>query len=125
MRGPEGLDDRYGEGQPAGPDNYLCYTIKLTQAFTQIAGVTLTDQFTDYKMYNLAQPYNLSVPASVEGSVVQNPNMYPLCYKVLRVSGQGDFVTTNGLYLNNAFGPERSNTEKEEDFCVPATVEVL
>jgi len=50
---------------PTDLNSHLCYTIKLTQAFTQITGVRLTDQFTDHKLYNLAQPYNLCVPASV------------------------------------------------------------
>ena len=53
---------------PSDLNNYMCYTLKLTQPFTQITGIRLTDQFTDHKVYDLAKPYNLCVPASVEGS---------------------------------------------------------
>ena len=89
-----GAHEQEPNGYPQVPsdlDNYMCSTLKLIQQFAQITGIELTDQFSDHRLYNLAKPYNLCVPASVEGSGVGDPGSYRLCYKVLRVDGRAAF----------------------------------
>jgi hypothetical protein len=109
-------------------DHYKCYKVKEDQAseFTPVEGVLLKDQFIEVqlggesKLFDLKKPTRLCNPVEKNGEEIKHPVNHLMCYKAAPVRGQPKHESVSGLFVNNQFGPERIDTIKEEELCVPS-----
>lgn len=110
---------------PVNIDHFKCYKVKVTPGtakFEPILGVSVDDQFTDgAKLFDLSKPTRLCNPVEKthDGTVTpkKNPAAHLMCYKVKPGTAH---TPVAGIHTNNQFGPERLDTIKEEELCVPS-----
>lgn len=111
-------------------DHYKCYTVKVNKAapkFQPILGVPVVDQFNQPKLFDLKKPTRLCTPVekTFKGEVdpIKNPTTHLMCYQATPAKTdppQPKHEKVLGTHVNNQFGPERLDTIKEEEFCVPS-----
>jgi hypothetical protein len=110
-------------------DHYKCYKVKEDKAseFTPIGDVLLKDQFIEAqlggepKLFDLKKPTRLCNPVEKNGEEIKHPVNHLVCYKAALVQRQPKHTPVPGLFVNNQFGPERIDTIKEEELCVPSS----
>ncbi len=115
-------------------DHYRCYTVAVTKGtpkFVPILGVSVKDQFTEAqilpegpKLFDLKKLTRLCLAADKNSEGVVNSSAALLCYQAVPVKGQPKHQPVKGLFLANQFGAEKADTIKEEELCVPTTVDV-
>lgn len=116
-----------------GVDHYTCYLVKPSRRapkFVTIGGVSLEAPFTTpARTYDLKKATRLCVPTtatSVPGGhvePVESPNASLLCYKAVLARTdpkQEKHQQTKGIFLGNRFAPERVDTVREDELCLPS-----
>jgi hypothetical protein len=125
--------------QPPAPDpathdvdHYKCYKVKVTPKtpkFVPILAVTVEDQFTTpAKRYDIKKPTRLCTPADKEhpagtDTVARHPAVHLMCYQAALTKekpAQPKHVPVVGIFVENQFDPERLDSVKEEELCVPS-----
>ncbi|MBI4490025.1 MAG: hypothetical protein HY694_13130, partial [Deltaproteobacteria bacterium] len=117
-------------------DHYKCYTVRVSDgapAFQALV-VSVDDQFTESpKLFEITRPLRLCAPADKNrspnpanlragGEGVKNQGDHLMCYEAAPVQGEPEHSPATGIHMNNQFFPERIDTIKEEEFCVPSTL---
>lgn len=104
-------------------DHYKCYKAKIhagTPKFVAVS-VTVADQFTAAKSFEVKKPALLCVPVDKNGEGIKHASVYQLCYKVKPAPPK--HVPQTGVHLADQFGVERVDTKKEDMLCVPSLKE--
>jgi cysteine-rich repeat protein len=105
-------------------DHYKCYKAKVhsgTPKFVKVT-VTVADQFTAIKNFEVKKPALLCTPVDKNGEGVKHALVHQLCYKVKPAAPK--HVPQLGLHLADQFGLERLDTKKEDLLCVPSLKEL-
>jgi hypothetical protein len=106
-------------------DHYKCYKVRVTHGtpkFPKTVTVSYTDQFTSpARTLRLKKPRHLCVPVDKNGEGIKNPPIHLMCYVA---GGSPGAQKRKGLFVNNQFGPERLDTLKDGEFCVPSVKEL-
>jgi hypothetical protein len=117
--------------------HYKCYTVRTTSGtpkFTPILAVPVEEQFTNApKLYDLKKPTRLCAavldkehPPGTH-TLASDPDVHLMCYRaqVTRTKPrQTKSVPVEGVLVNNQLGPERLETGKVAELCVPSTITV-
>jgi hypothetical protein len=123
-------------GAPPAPDPgahdvdlYKCYGVKVSKgqpAFPKGIQRQLGAQLTTpAKLFDIKKPKRLCVPASKNGSAIENAAGHLLCYQVKPAKDEPKHTPVSGLYAANDFAqPERLDTKKEAELCVPSILPV-
>jgi hypothetical protein len=102
-------------------DHYKCYKVRTTPRtprFPRTVFVSYTDQFTTTaRTLRLKKPRHLCTPVDKNGEGIKNPPIHLMCYTA---GGRPKHQRQTGLFVNNQFGPERLDTIKEGEFCIPS-----
>jgi hypothetical protein len=102
-------------------DHYKCYKVRVTPRTPKLPRsvfVSYTDQFTSpARTLRFKRPRHLCTPVEKNGEEIKNSPVHLMCYKV---SGTPKHQKRTGLFVNNQFGPERLDTIKEGEFCIPS-----
>jgi hypothetical protein len=116
--------------QPPAPDpqnhnvdHYKCYKVKVTPGTPKFVRtqVTVEDQFeTPAKTYDLRKVKHLCLPVDKNGEGIKNADANLLCYLTKPSLGQPKHVKRLGVYVTTQFGPERVDTVKEAELCIPS-----
>lgn len=104
-------------------DHFKCYTVEITPGkplFPPGKQATVVDQFNQPKTYNVKKPTHLCNPVSKNGEPRLDPDAHLMCYQVKPAAGQPRHNRVTELFVNNQFGPERLDTIKEEELCLPS-----
>jgi hypothetical protein len=115
------------EPPPSQVDHYKCYRTSIPKGqprFRPIPQVLVTDQF-DSKYFDLKKPKHLCTPVSKNGEPIKKPSGHLLCYPATlskRDPKQSKHTSVRGIHVNNQFGPERLDTVKVEELCVPSVL---
>ena len=105
-------------------DHFKCYDVKVTPGrpkFPKGIQATVVDQFNQPKVYDLKKPTRLCTPVDKNGEGIKNEAAHLMCYQAEPAKGQPKHIPVTGIGVNNQFGPERLDTIKEEELCVPST----
>src|SRR5262249_55798954 len=106
-------------------DHFKCYQVKLSRGtkFQVIPGVAVLDQFNQPRLFDIDKPTRLCLPVDKNGEGIKHQSAHLMCYQVKAVKEppQPKHVKVLGIFVNNQFGPERLDTVKEDEFCVPST----
>src|SRR5262249_54015309 len=104
---------------------FECYTVRVSSgqpSFQKIVGVKVVDQF-ETRTYDLTRPRRLCLPASKDGGALVKPDGHLLCYLAKGAPGQTHTKVKGRIHTNNVFGAaQRIDTVKEEELCVPASL---
>jgi YVTN family beta-propeller protein len=116
--------------QPFDPpvDHFKCYKVELSEEseFPEGIQVTLDDQFTaSPKLFDVKKPTRLCAPVDKNDEGIKKPDRHLMCYQVKPARGEPKHEKIRGIYVNNQFGPEQLDVEKEEELCVPSLKTVL
>jgi len=105
-------------------DHYKCYKTKTTPGTARFVPVqvSVTDQFTAAKTFDLKKIAFLCAPVDTNGSTIKHANVYQLCYKAKIATAQPKHTPVLGLHVADEFGVERLDTKTEDIFCVPSQV---
>jgi hypothetical protein len=114
-------------------DHYTCYTVKPSRSapkFAAIRDVSLQAELpAATQRYDLKKPTRLCIPTTAtavpdgDGEPIENPNSSLLCYQVALARTdppQAKHEPVVGIFLGNRFGPERVDTTREDQLCVPS-----
>lgn len=113
-------------------DHFTCYRTKISRKapkFPKGIQVSIMDQFNQPKVYDVQRPTRLCVAAEkmrLPGGApeaIKHPENQLMCYQVkaIKKPKQPKHVKVKGIFLHNQFAPERVDTIKEEELCVPST----
>lgn len=109
---------------PSNPpvDHFKCYKVKMTRGAPkfQARQVFVVDQFNQPKTVNVKKPTRLCNPVDKNDEDIQQPDAHLMCYLVAPAPTQPKHSPVPGLFVNNQFGPERLDTIKEEELCLPS-----
>ena len=102
-------------------DHYQCSKAKVTGqvAFPRGMQVSLVDQFSQPKTYDVTQPTRFCGVTSKNGEEIKEPANALMCYKIRPAAGEPKHQKVLNIYIDNQFGSERLHTKKEEELCVP------
>ncbi len=105
-------------------DHYKCYKVKVHSGTLKFVPVTVTvaDQFTPTKSFEVKKPALLCTPVDKNGEGIKHGVVHQLCYKVKPALPK--HVPQLGLHLADQFGLERVDTKKEDVLCVPSLKEL-
>ena len=122
LTGPVAAPDDAG----TSVDRFKCYTVKVspgTPKFATIAGVALQDQFITGtpKLFDLKKPTRLCTPVQEDAHQIKNADAHLMCYQAVPSKHQPKHVAVTSIFVDNEFGPERIDTIKEDELCVPST----
>jgi hypothetical protein len=84
--------------------------------------VALADQLGQPRTYEVVKPVRLCSPADKNGEA-PGAEAHPehlVCYQVKATPGQAKHAPVPGLHLANQFGPQRVDTTRGEELCVPS-----
>jgi hypothetical protein len=104
-------------------DHYKCYKAKVTSGtpkFPKGIQVTVADQFTTTKTFDLKKPKHLCNPVDKNGEGIKNNDVHLVCYLAKPARGQPKHVRRTGVNTNNQFGPLVLSTIKESELCIPS-----
>lgn len=117
-------------------DAYKCYAVKRSRGtgkFAVIRDVAVSEPFApDTRRYDLKKPTRLCVAVEVASEAggdaerVEQPSAALQCYQVALSTTppkQVKHQKTIGLFLGNRFGPDRVDTVRESELCVPAQLD--
>ena len=120
-------------------DHYVCYKVKVTKNTPKFFPhkikngnpVSIADQFTTAKNYDVTKPKHLCVPTNVNGGGIKRASGYLMCYaaKVSKTSTPSS--PHSGVNVNNEVqqaGPNTPlvlNTVKETELCAPAVINTV
>jgi hypothetical protein len=102
---------------PLTVDHFKCYKIEVTEGTPEFVPVqvSLEDQFTSERVYEVDEPTRLCNPVDKNGEGFLDAEIHLLCYDVRRAD------ITN-IHVNNQFGPLQVETKKQKkELCVPST----
>ena len=113
-------------GQPAtNIDHYKCYKVRLSSgsSFADTQAMA-ADQF-ENRLYDVKKPKHLCAPVDKNGEGIVSATGHLMCYTVERAAGQPKHAKVQGqIHISNQFASDqRLDTVKEEELCVPATVD--
>jgi hypothetical protein len=107
-------------------DHYLCYKIKVTKGTSKFVArtVSVADQFTTAKNFDLKKPKHLCVPTSVNGGAIKNAAGHLMCYLAKPSKGEPKHTKQTGVNVDNEFAPHPLllDTVKEKELCAPAII---
>jgi hypothetical protein len=106
-------------------DHFKCYRVRSPQGFGQIPGIWVEDQLNQPKHYNLRKPKQLCLAVDKNGEGIKNPDAHLLCYQAKPASGEPRHARVRGIHVNGQLGPERLDTIKVQELCVPSTVSLI
>jgi cysteine-rich repeat protein len=103
-------------------DHFKCYKVKVTPGTPkfQARQASVVDQFNQPKTFDVKKPTRLCNPVDKNDEHIQQPDAHLMCYQVTPAAGQSKHNPVLGLFVNNQFGPERLDTIKEEELCLPS-----
>lgn len=113
------------EPGPTNVDHYKCYKVAISKGrpkFQPLSQVAVADQF-ESRLFDLKKPTHLCTPVSTNGGAIKNPAGHLLCYQASlsrTEPKQPPHAPVRSINVNNQFGPERLDTVKEEELCVPS-----
>src|SRR5262249_13279192 len=117
--------DAPADAPGGGRGTVECYTVRVSSgqpSFQKIVGVKVVDQF-ETRTYDLTRPRRLCLPASKDGGALVKPDGHLLCYLAKGAPGQTHTKVKGRIHTNNVFGADqRIDTVKEEELCVPASL---
>jgi hypothetical protein len=111
-------------------DPFDCYQVRTSKGdprFPKGLQAMAVDGFGEERIYDLKKPTRLCVPADQDGET-PGAEAHPddlLCYKAKLAKAkprQQNHAGSSGLFVNDAFGPARSDTRKPKELCVPSRV---
>ena len=115
---------------PTAPDenthsvnHYKCYKVKVTKGTTKFplgVQVTVADEFTATKTFDVKRPKHLCVPVDTEGVPIKNAEIQLMCYLARPALGQPLHVKQTGLQTADQLGSRTVGTIKEMELCVPS-----
>ncbi len=119
---------------PVGPlnpdthdvDHFKCYTVKAARGapkFQPIRGVSVVDQFNQPRVVDLEKPTRVCLAVEKNGEPITDAAAELTCYRARLAATdppQPRHVKVAGIFVANQFGPERIDTLKEGEFCVPS-----
>jgi hypothetical protein len=108
-------------------DPFECFKAKLTKGTPKLAKgleLTVADQFAETRTFLVKKPTRLCVATSVGGSKLLSPEAALVCFKVKPAKGQPKHAKRAGVHVNHVFGPGQLDTVKEEELCLPSTLEL-
>jgi cysteine-rich repeat protein len=103
-------------------DHFKCYRVKKPKGFQPITAVPVVDQLAQPKLYDLKKPATLCAPVDKEGEGIKEEESFLVCYRAKPAKDEPKHTAVEGVYLENAFGPERVDTKVESTLCVPTLV---
>jgi len=108
---------------PLTVDHFNCYKVKVTEGTPEFVPlqVTLEDQFTAPRVFDVDKPTRLCNPVDKNGEGILNPELHLLCYKVKPAKDEPKHEKIESIHVNNQFGPLQVDTKKEKELCVPST----
>lgn len=81
---------------------------------------TVTDQFTQSKLFDLQKPMRLCTPVNKNNEGYKHPENHLMCYQVKVAKGQAAHSKQVNVAVSNQFGTVLLDTVKEEELCVPS-----
>lgn len=106
-------------------DHFKCYQVKITKdapEFPEGLQVVAVDQFNQPKRYDLRKPKQVCVAADKNGEGLKNPDAGLMCYRIKPAEHEPKHVKLRGIHINNQLGPERFDTVKDDELCVPSEI---
>ncbi len=104
-------------------DHYKCYKAKAASGtpayFPKGVQLGLVDTIEE-RIYDIRKPTRLCTPVDKNGEGIKNPNGLLLCYQARQARGQPAHVQVQGIYTNSQLSPDRLDTRRIEEVCVPA-----
>jgi hypothetical protein len=83
--------------------------------------VTLLDQFTPGKRFDVTKPTRFCAPALANGDPIQSENGYLMCYKVKPAAGEPKHAAIGGsIHTTTQLGRDRLDTVAADELCVPS-----
>lgn len=109
-------------------DPFECFKAKVSKGTPKLAKgleVDVADQFTaKARTLLVKKPTRLCVATSVDGSKLVSPEAALVCFKVKPAKGQPKHAKRLGVHVNHAFGPGQLDTVKDEELCLPSTLQL-
>jgi hypothetical protein len=108
-------------------DHFLCYRVKRsrrTARFPRGVQVSVGDQFSAAKTFDVKGATRLCTPVHKNGSRIKNPDDHLMCYSVRTARGEPRHQMMEGIWVKDQFGAKQVDTRKEEELCVPSTIPV-
>jgi hypothetical protein len=109
-------------------DPFECFKAKVTKGTPKLAKgleVDVADQFSaKAKTFLVKKPTRLCVATNVDGSELLSPEAALVCFKVKPAKGQPKHAKRLGVHVNHAFGPGQLDTVKEEELCLPSSLQL-
>jgi hypothetical protein len=115
---------------PTAPDegshdvnHYKCYKVKVTKGTAKFplgVQVTVADEFTTTKTFDVKRPKHLCVPVDAEGVAIKNAEIQLMCYLAKPAVGQPLHVKQTGLQEADQLGSRSLGTIREMELCVPS-----
>jgi RHS repeat-associated protein len=106
-------------------DHFTCYQVKPSRGakFQTVRGVAIVDQFDQSRVVDLDKPTRLCLAADKNGEGLKHEAAHLMCYraKAVKEPPQPKHVKVLGIFVSDQFGPQRLDTVKEDEFCVPST----
>ena len=111
-----------------GVDHFKCYKAKTAKGaakFPKGVQVTLADQFGPEagRTFDVKAPKHLCLPVDKDGEGIDDPSTLLVCYKAKPAKGQPKHLKRSGVTTFNQFGSEELDTVKEDELCVPSSLQ--
>lgn len=109
-------------------DHFKCYKVSTTKGapkFPKGVQAVAVDQFNQPKRYDIQKPKRLCVAADKNGEGLKNPDASLMCYRIKPAQHEPKHVKLRGIHINNQLGPERFDTVKDNELCVPSEISDL
>jgi DNA-binding beta-propeller fold protein YncE len=106
-------------------DSFKCYRVRRTSGTPPLPPgviVSIADAFQVERSFELRRPRRLCLPADRDGAGIQDPADHLLCVTLRRVRGEPKHRRRFGVHTANDYGPERLDTRKQRELCLPATL---
>ena len=101
---------------------FKCYRVAIARGASDFPpGVQATVDAFENRLYDIARPRRLCVPAAAGGLAIVDPVPHLMCYTARRAAGEPRHARIVGrLHTANALAAEQLDTVREDELCVPA-----
>jgi hypothetical protein len=103
-------------------NHFVCYRVKGVDGFEDVFGIGVDTLFDD-RLYKLQKVNRVCNPVGVNGEPIKDPSQHMVCYKAKRDRRQERHERAIAN-THDELGPSEFLTSREEELCVPATVQV-
>ena len=118
------LDSAPAPLTPGLVDHHECYSAKLSLGKFPKGTTAMVAESLEDRTYGILKPSHLCLAVDANGAGVMNPNAHLMCYRVKRASGESKHdKVRNRIHVEDDFGTLELDTRREEELCVPATID--